>query len=78
VRQAHVHRLSAAGPDDVEGLEEGIEEGRITVAGIRAILGKTEGNGCVNDFTRGFAAQSLRGRSRRRPATLPPASGSAW
>ena len=27
---------------------------------IVAILGKTEGNGCVNDFTRAFAGQSLK------------------
>ena len=60
MRQAYVHRLSAAGPDDVQGLETAIARGAITAAGIRAILGKTEGNGCVNDFTRGFGAQSLR------------------
>jgi cyanuric acid amidohydrolase len=60
MRQAYVHRLSAAAPDDVTALIEAIERGAITAAGIRAILGKTEGNGCVNDFTRGFAAQSLR------------------
>ena len=57
-----MHRLSAAGPDDVEGPAEGLAAGKVysTAAGIRAILGKTEGNGCVNDFTRGFASQSLR------------------
>ena len=60
MRQAYVHRLSAAGPDDVQGLEKALARGAITSAGIRAILGKTEGNGCVNDFTRGFATQSLR------------------
>ncbi len=60
MRQAYVHRLSAAGPDDVAGLANAIERGAITAAGIRAILGKTEGNGCVNDFTRGFATRSLR------------------
>lgn len=29
-------------------------------AHVRAILGKTEGNGCVNDFSRGWAAESVR------------------
>ncbi len=68
-----MHRLSAAGPDDVEGLADGLAAGRITAAGIRAILGKTEGNGCVNDFTRGFASQSLRLALTR--ATGDPAAG---
>ena len=30
-----------------------------------AILGKTEGNGCVNDFTRGFASRALKDLLRR-------------
>jgi cyanuric acid amidohydrolase len=56
---AKVHRISAAAPDDVSGIEAAIASGRIDPAGIRAIFGKTEGNGCVNDFSRGFAVQSL-------------------
>ena len=48
-----------AAPDDVSGIEAAIAAGRIDPAGIRAIFGKTEGNGCVNDFSRGFAVQSL-------------------
>jgi cyanuric acid amidohydrolase len=59
-RRAFVHRLSAAAPDDVSGLAAAIVAGRIRPEGIVAILGKTEGNGCVNDFTRAFAVQSLR------------------
>lgn len=55
-----VHRLSMAGPDDTAGLAAAIRNGRIRPEAIVAILGKTEGNGCVNDFTRGFAVQSLR------------------
>jgi cyanuric acid amidohydrolase len=57
---AKVHRISAAAPDDVCGVERAIADGRIRPDGIRAIFGKTEGNGCVNDFSRGFAAHSLR------------------
>src|SRR2546423_2532846 len=56
---AKVHRISAAGPDDVDGIENAITAGRIDPGGIVAILGKTEGNGCVNDFSRGYATQSL-------------------
>lgn len=56
---AKVHRIPATAPNDVSGLEAAIADGRIDPAGIVAILGKTEGNGNVNDFTRGFATQSL-------------------
>lgn len=59
-RRAIVHRLPMSGPDDASALVAGIEAGRIDPAGLRAVLGKTEGNGCVNDFTRGYAVQSLR------------------
>src|SRR5919197_1401813 len=56
---AKVHRISAAAPNDVSGIEQAIADGRIDPAGIVAILGKTEGNGNVNDFTRGFATHAL-------------------
>lgn len=59
-RQARVTRLPMAGPDDISAIDAAIREGRIDPAGIVAILGKTEGNGCVNDFSRGYAVQSLR------------------
>jgi cyanuric acid amidohydrolase len=58
-RRAFVHRIPAASPDDVSGLRTAIASGVIDPSGIVAILGKTEGNGCVNDFTRAFAVQSL-------------------
>ncbi len=54
-----VHRVPAAAPDDVSGLERLVASGALDPAGILAILGKTEGNGCVNDFTRGFATRAL-------------------
>jgi cyanuric acid amidohydrolase len=57
--EARVHRISAAGPDDVGGIEAAIVSGRLDPDGIVGIFGKTEGNGCVNDFSRGFATQSL-------------------
>jgi len=59
-RQAHVHRLSMAAPDDVSAVAAAIADGRIDPARIRAVLAKTEGNGCVNDFSRGLALHSLR------------------
>jgi len=54
-----VHRIPAAAPDDVAGLQALVTSGRLDPRGIVAILGKTEGNGCVNDFTRGFASATL-------------------
>ena len=59
--RAYVHRLPAGGPDDVGPIVRAIAAGDIDPAGIVAILGKTEGNGCVNDFTRAFAVAALRG-----------------
>jgi cyanuric acid amidohydrolase len=56
---AKVHRISAAAPDDVSGIEAAIAAGRIDPNGIIAVLGKTEGNGLVNDFARGYAALAL-------------------
>jgi cyanuric acid amidohydrolase len=59
-RRAFVHRISTRGPDDVAGLESMLVSGDVAAENVVAILGKTEGNGCVNDFTRGFAAAALR------------------
>ena len=59
MQKAEVYRIATASPDDVSGLAALIENGTIDPSQIVAVLGKTEGNGCVNDFTRGFATQSL-------------------
>jgi cyanuric acid amidohydrolase len=56
---AKVHRISAASPDDVSGIEAAIAAGGLDPKGVIAVLGKTEGNGLVNDFARGFAASAL-------------------
>jgi len=56
---AKIHRISAAAPDDVSGIVAAIEAGRLDPAGVMAVLGKTEGNGLVNDFSRGFASLAL-------------------
>lgn len=58
-RRAHVHRLPMRSPDDTGALVAAIGRGDIEPQGIVAILGKTEGNGCVNDFTRAFAVRAL-------------------
>ena len=68
-REARVHRIAAGGPDDMTGLTAAVARGDLDPATIVAILGKTEGNGCVNDFTRGFATASLAAWLGRQPAT---------
>ncbi len=45
-------------PGDVSGVEALFDAG-LPPAQVVAILGKTEGNGCVNDFTRAYAVQAL-------------------
>ena len=50
-----VIQIPTKGPGDVSGLMDLIEAGKIEPASILAILGKTEGNGGVNDFTREYA-----------------------
>jgi cyanuric acid amidohydrolase len=50
-----VHKVLMNSPSDVSGLERLIDERAIDPREIVALIGKTEGNGGANDFTRGFA-----------------------
>ncbi len=59
-RRTLVHRLPAAAPDDMGAIRAGVECGEIRPEGIVAVLGKTEGNGCVNDFTRAMASSAVK------------------
>jgi cyanuric acid amidohydrolase len=54
-----VFKIPQSRPDDLSGLHHLIESQQLDPHTIVAILGKTEGNGCVNDFTRGFAVATL-------------------
>ncbi|MBR0994418.1 ring-opening amidohydrolase [Bradyrhizobium japonicum] len=54
-----VFKIATRGPGDVSGLMNLIASGAIDPAAILAILGKTEGNGGVNDFTREYAVTAL-------------------
>src|SRR6201988_5538636 len=56
---AKVHRISAAAPDDVSGIASAIASKHIDPNGVIAVLAKTEGNGLVNDFSRGHATLAL-------------------
>jgi cyanuric acid amidohydrolase len=59
-RRTRVLRLATAGPQDTAPLAAAIAAGEVDPATIIAIVGKTEGNGCVNDFTRGYATLALK------------------
>jgi cyanuric acid amidohydrolase len=50
-----IHKVAMAAPDDVSELDRLIEVGTVAPAEIVALIGKTEGNGGANDFTRGYA-----------------------
>ena len=50
-----LHKVAMSAPDDVSELKALIGCGAVDPASIVAIIGKTEGNGGANDFTRGFA-----------------------
>jgi cyanuric acid amidohydrolase len=50
-----VLRFATSGPGDVSALRRAFDERRLDPRNVVAILGKTEGNGGVNDFTREYA-----------------------
>lgn len=54
-----VFKIATRGPGDISGLMAMIGSGAIDPTSILAILGKTEGNGGVNDFTREYAVAAL-------------------
>jgi cyanuric acid amidohydrolase len=53
-----VHKVAMASPSDVSELARLIDSKAVDPAEIVALIGKTEGNGGANDFTRGFATLS--------------------
>lgn len=53
-----VHKLAMSAPGDVSELAALIETGAVNPREIVALVGKTEGNGGANDFTRGLATLS--------------------
>ncbi|HET7158586.1 MAG TPA: ring-opening amidohydrolase, partial [Burkholderiales bacterium] len=61
MQRVDVFKIPMSGPADVSGLERRIANGAIAPQDIVAIMGKTEGNGCVNDFTREYATATLAG-----------------
>jgi cyanuric acid amidohydrolase len=59
--RSDVFKLAMAHPGDLSALDRLIADKTIQPGDIVAIIGKTEGNGGVNDFTRGYFTQSLMG-----------------
>jgi cyanuric acid amidohydrolase len=57
--RAGVFRLAMSHPGDVSAIERLILDRAVRARDIVAVIGKTEGNGGVNDFTRGYFTQSL-------------------
>ncbi len=53
-----VHKVAMAAPNDVSGLAALIDSGEVDPGDVVALIGKTEGNGGANDFTRGYATLS--------------------
>ncbi|WP_346895356.1 ring-opening amidohydrolase [uncultured Roseibium sp.] len=57
--QADVFKLTMDHPGDVSALATLIDSGEVRADQIVAFIGKTEGNGGVNDFTRGYFTDRL-------------------
>jgi cyanuric acid amidohydrolase len=57
--RADVHRFGLKDPSDVSGLREAIEKGIVDPEKIVGVIGKTHGNGLVNDYTRGYLTLCL-------------------
>ncbi len=55
-----VRKVVLESVSDASGLAKAIDEGAFDADGVIAVVGKTEGNGGVNDFTRILADQAFR------------------
>lgn len=60
MHKVEVYRLPMGSPDDLSALEALLDNGTIDARDIIAVLCKNEGNGCVNDFTRGFTTLAVK------------------
>ena len=59
MRECITHRVPMRDPGDVSVLAALCESGQLVPSEVVAIFGKTEGNGCVNDFTRPYSVDAL-------------------
>lgn len=56
IQKVDVHRVPCSGPGDLSAVRALLRSGQLDAAAIVAVMGKTEGNGCVNDHTREYAS----------------------
>ena len=56
----NVKKIEIKSVSDASGLDEWIESGEINADDVVAVIGKTEGNGGVNDFTRILSDEAFR------------------
>jgi cyanuric acid amidohydrolase len=70
-----VWKVAMASPNDVSELAKLIDSGQVDPASIVALIGKTEGNGGANDFTRGYATLSYQLLLARHLKTTPEEIG---
>lgn len=54
-QKVEVFKVSCDSPSDLSKVYALIDDGVLNVSDIVAVIGKTEGNGCVNDYTRELA-----------------------
>jgi len=57
-QHVEVFRIGCQGPGDLRGVQALIDASTLVPADIVAVMGKTEGNGCVNDHTREYASMA--------------------
>ncbi len=73
-REARLHRVPMRDPGDVSAIAALFDSGALAAQDVVAIIGKTEGNGCVNDFTRAYAVSALSALLAQRLAISPEAA----
>jgi len=56
---AQAFKVAMRSPEDVSDAARLLDEGACSAEHVAAVLGKTEGNGGVNDFTRALATLSF-------------------
>src|ERR1700761_295436 len=75
MRQCRVDLVPMDHPGDASAIAGLFDRGAVDPADVVAILGKTEGNGCVNDFTRGYAVTVLKALLAGRLGCSPEEAG---
>lgn len=58
--QSKVFKVPMSNPADISQIERLVNERAFNPKDVIAIMGKTEGNGCVNDFTRGYSTLAIK------------------